>query len=89
MALKTETEFIEVRIQVPQPWPPVSASRLENEWLLNANEVAKQVKKHIDDIDGVSIHIERVTSCEYCGHREDEQMECCQKSRDELDAKKG
>ena len=78
--LKTRIDDIEVRVTVPRPW----LSKDDKSWLLDARDVAANIKRHVDDIGCIDIHVERTTYCGFCGDTEQEPYYCCDKSYQEI-----
>ena len=99
MSRVTRRQNIRVVVEPCQPWPSYmndTPAKMEDRLINIANQVARDIKRHVDDIDGAAVAYDRVDVCSFCTYEwevigegdatEDEPLGlpvCCNAAQDE------
>ncbi len=77
-----------IEVEVPSPWlTKPDDPMFKRQWLSEAHDLEREIKRHVDGIDGILVQAEETEYCEFCGNPHNEPYDCCQKSIDEIAVK--
>lgn len=86
--IKRRVDRVFIEVEIPSPWlTKPDDPKFKVKWLQAADEIKREIKRHVDGIENTDVRVEETEYCEFCGNPHNEPYWCCGKSIDEIAAK--